>query len=116
MAGLGGLLAPVLQVSEIRTVAADEAWMSPSYQRDTVAIHLTWILDPAAVAPVVAAVEAELVPLGARPHWGKVFSVPPQTVRAAYPRLPDFQALTASLDPGGKFRNDFTDTYLPRTS
>jgi xylitol oxidase len=115
MAGLGGLLAPVLQISEIRTVAADEAWMSPSYQRDTVAIHLTWILDPDAVRPVVAAVEAELVPLGARPHWGKVFSVPPQTVRASYPRLADFQALTASLDPSGKFRNDFIDTYLPRT-
>jgi alditol oxidase len=115
MAGLGGLMAPVLQISEIRTVAADEAWMSPSYQRDTVAIHLTWILDPAAVRPVVAAVEAELVPLGARPHWGKVFSVPPPTVRASYPRWADFQALMTSLDPSGKFRNDFTDTYFPRT-
>jgi xylitol oxidase len=113
MAGLGDLLAPVLQISEIRTVAADEAWMSPSYQRDTVAIHLTWILDPAAVRPVVAAVEAELVPLGARPHWGKVFSVPPRTVRASYPRWADFRALARSLDPAGKFRNEFFDTYFP---
>jgi xylitol oxidase len=115
MAGLGDLLAPVLRISEIRTIAADEAWLSPSYRRDTVAIHFTWILDPAAVSPVVAAVEAELTPLGARPHWGKVFSVPPQTVRGRYPRWNDFRALARALDPAGKFRNAFTDTYFPRT-
>ena len=114
MAGLGGLLAPVLRTSEIRTVAADDAWLSPGYQRDTVALHFTWVLDPGAVGPVVAAIEAELTPLGARPHWGKVFSVPPQTVRALYPRWADFQALACSLDPAGKFRNDFMDTYFPR--
>jgi alditol oxidase len=114
MAGLGDLLAPVLQISEIRTVAADDAWMSPSYGRDTVAIHFTWILDADAVRPVVAAIEAQLTPLGARPHWGKVFSVPPQTVRALYPRWADFRALAGSLDPAGKFRNAFTDTYFPR--
>ena len=105
----------MLQISEIRTVAGDEAWLSPSHGRDTVAIHFTWILDPGAVAPVVAAVEDRLTPLGARPHWGKVFSTPPQVVRGLYPRSPDFQALARALDPGGKFRNDFTDTYLPRT-
>jgi xylitol oxidase len=114
MAGLGDLLAPVLQISEIRTVAADEAWLSPSYRRDTVAIHFTWVLDPGAVSPVVAAIEAELTPLGARPHWGKVFGVPPQAVRELYPRWNDFRALARSLDPAGKFRNAFTDTYFRR--
>jgi alditol oxidase len=114
MAGLGDLMAPVLQISEVRTVAADEGWMSPSYHRDTVAIHFTWILDPGAVSPVVAAIEQELTPLGARPHWGKVFGMPPQAVRELYPRWNDFRALARSLDPAGKFRNDFTDTYFPR--
>jgi alditol oxidase len=114
MAGLGDLLAPVLQISEIRTVAGDGAWMSPCYGRDTVAIHFTWILDPDAVRPVVAAIEAQLTPLGARPHWGKVFSVPPSTVRALYPRWAEFRALADSLDPAGKFRNEFADTYFPR--
>jgi alditol oxidase len=114
MAGLGDLLAPVLQICEIRTVAADVAWTSPSYHRDTVAIHLTWIFDPAAVSPVVAVVEEALTPLGARPHWGKVFATPPQAVRALYPRWNDFRALARSLDPAGKFRNDFLDTYFPR--
>jgi alditol oxidase len=114
MAGLGDLLAPVLQISEIRTVAADEGWMSPGYHRDTIAIHFTWILDPDAVSPVVAAIEQELTPLGARPHWGKVFGMPPQAVRELYPRWNDFRALARSLDPAGKFRNDFTDAYFPR--
>ena len=114
LAGLGDLLAPVLRIAEIRTVAADECWMSTCYRQDSVAMHFTWALDPAAVRPVVAAVEERLVPLGARPHWGKVFGVEPQAVRARYPRWDDFRALARSLDPAGKFRNDFMDTYFPR--
>lgn len=113
MTGLGELLAPVLQISEIRTVAADEAWLSTAYRQDSVAIHFTWVLDPGAVRPVVAAVEKELVPLGARPHWGKVSGMAPQAVRARYPRWDDFRALARALDPAGKFRNDFIDAYFP---
>ena len=114
LTSLGALIAPVLQTSEIRTVAADEAWLSTAYRQDSVAFHFTWILDPGAVRPVIAAIEAELVPLGARPHWGKVSGMAAQTVRARYPRWDDFGALARSLDPGGKFRNDFLDSYFPR--
>ena len=113
LTGLGALIAPVLRTSEIRTVAADEAWLSMAYHQDSVAFHFTWILDPGAVRPVVAAIEAELVPLGARPHWGKVSGMAPQAVRARYPRWDDFAALARSLDPGGKFRNEFVDAYFP---
>lgn len=114
LAGLGDLFAPVLQIAEIRTVAADECWMSMCYRQDTVAFHFTWALDPEAVRPVVAALEERLVPLGARPHWGKVFGMAPPAVRACYPRWDDFRALAGSLDPAGKFRNDFMDRYFPR--
>jgi xylitol oxidase len=114
LSGLGELFAPVLQISEIRTVAADEAWLSTAYRQDSVALHFTWILDTGAVLPVIAAVERELVPLGARPHWGKVSSMAPEAVRARYPRWDDFRALARSLDPAGKFRNDFMDGYFPR--
>lgn len=108
-------VAPVLQISEVRTVAADELWLSPSYRRDTVAIHFTWVADPAAVLPAIAAVEERLVPLGARPHWGKLFGMDPEAVRAQYPRWGDFVTLTRDLDPAGTFRNEFLDTYLPST-
>jgi alditol oxidase len=108
-----GRVAPVLQISEIRTVAADNLWLSPSYLRPSVALHFTWVKDPAAVAPVLAAVEDQLAPLRARPHWGKLFSVSPAVVRGLYQRLPDFQRLRSAYDPAGKFGNELVDSYAP---
>jgi xylitol oxidase len=110
---LGNQLAPVLQVSEVRTIAADELWLSPSQGRDTVALHFTWIQDEAAVRPVVVALEEALNPLGARPHWGKVFAADAAYLRSCYPKVADFIDLAAKYDPNGKFRNPFLDTYLP---
>ncbi|MEV0459496.1 FAD-binding protein [Catellatospora methionotrophica] len=106
-------IALVVQVSEVRSIAADELWLSPAYGRDSIAFHFTWIADEAAVAPVVGAVEDRLIPLGARPHWGKVFGIDPALIRAQYPRLPDFTALTTRLDPEAKFRNPFLTRHLP---
>jgi xylitol oxidase len=106
-------LAPVLQITEIRTIAADELWMSPCHGRDSVAIHFTWFDDTAAVLPVVTAVEAVLAPFAARPHWGKVFTVGPEAVASYYERFPDFLRLLAERDPGGKFRNAMIDRYFP---
>ncbi|HYV81376.1 MAG TPA: FAD-binding protein [Streptosporangiaceae bacterium] len=111
--GIRDRLAPVLQVAEIRTVAADELWMSPSYQQDSVAFHFTWINDVPAVTPVLAGIEAQLAPFGARPHWGKLFCTSPEIVSGLYGRLPDFRRLLRDLDPAGKFRNELVDAYLP---
>ncbi len=112
MARAGPLLSSVLQVSEIRTVAADELWLSPAYRQDSLALHFTWVRDVARVLPAVRAVEAALLPLGARPHWGKVYAADPAAVAARYERLPDFVALAQSLDPAGRFRNDsLFETY-----
>ncbi|MGD0685370.1 MAG: FAD-binding protein [Streptosporangiaceae bacterium] len=111
--GIRDQVAPVLQISEIRSVAADNLWLSPSYLRPTVAIHFTWIKDPAAVIPVLAAIEDRLAPLRARPHWGKLFNVSPDAVRGLYERLPDFERLRGRYDPAGKFGNEFTDIYVP---
>jgi xylitol oxidase len=105
-------IAPVLQISEIRTVAPDDLWLSPSYRRDTVGIHFSWVKDPAAVAPVLAAIEARLAALEARPHWGKLFSSSPEVVAGQYARLPDFQRLRHGLDPTGRFSNAMTDRYV----
>ncbi len=107
-------ISPVLLVSELRTVAADDLWLSPAYGRDSVAVHFTWQPDTAAVLPVVAAVEAALAPFDPRPHWGKVFTTGPEEVADGYPRLDDFCALRRELDPDDVFGNAFVDTYLPR--
>ncbi len=110
---LGERIAPVVQCSEIRTVASDDFWMSPSYQRDSVAFHFTWVKDEQAVIPVVEAVEERLQPFSARPHWGKIFRLDPELLGARYQRWSDFRELLGRYDPDGKFRNDFIDTYFP---
>ncbi|MEU8744836.1 FAD-binding protein [Streptomyces parvulus] len=106
------VVAPVLQTCEIRTVAADAQWLSPSYGRDTVAAHFTWVEDTAAVLPVVRELERALAPFAARPHWGKVFTTPSAELRALYPRLDDFRSLARALDPAGKFGNGFVRGVL----
>ena len=88
----------VLQICELRTVAADELWLSPSYRRPTVGMHFTWVDDTAAVMPVVAAVEERLAPFEPRPHWGKVY-----LASGRYERLADFTRLAQQFDPAGKF-------------
>ena len=112
VARIADTVAPVLQVCEIRTVAADALWLSPAYQQDSIAVHFTWASELARVLPAVRAVEAALVPLGARPHWGKLFDVAPAQVATGYERLEEFVTLASSMDPGGVFRNDFVNRYL----
>ncbi|MGW3115470.1 FAD-binding protein [Streptomyces sp. NPDC001091] len=105
-------LAGVVLTCEVRTVAADDQWLSPAHGRDSVALHFTWIEDAAAVLPAVRAVEAALGALDARPHWGKVFEMPSAVVRERFPRLADFRALAVELDPAGKFANEFVREIL----
>ena len=96
---------PILQVSEIRTVAADRLWMSTSYGEDAVGIHFTWKPEPEAVGEVLVRVEATLAPFGARPHWGKLFGADAAEIAPLYERLPDFVRLVERIDPRGAFRN-----------
>ncbi|MGW4462647.1 D-arabinono-1,4-lactone oxidase [Micromonospora sp. NPDC004704] len=113
LATIRHLIAPVLQISEIRTIAADDLWLSPSYRRESVAIHFTWVKDTPAVTPVLAAIEEVLAPYGARPHWGKLFGTEPEVVRDLYERWDDFRRLRDRLDPTGTFHNALTDRYFP---
>jgi alditol oxidase len=105
-------LAPVTRVSEIRTVAADQEWLSPCYERPSAAFHFTWIADTAEVLPVIGRVEAALAPLRPRPHWGKLTMIPPPVVASRYPRMDDFRRLVSEIDPDGIFRNRALDAYL----
>jgi xylitol oxidase len=110
--GLAPLLAPVLQTGEIRTIAADDLWLSGAYQQDCVGLHFTWLRDEPGVYAVLPHVEAALGGLGARPHWGKCFTLPGAELLRVYPRLADFAGLRAVRDPGRKFSNAFTDGLL----
>ncbi|MGN7969468.1 D-arabinono-1,4-lactone oxidase [Microbacterium sp. 22296] len=96
-----------LLVTELRTVAADELWLSPAYRRDVLAIHFTWRNDTAGVLAVLPSIEEALAPFDARPHWGKAFTLPGESVRASLTRVDDFLAAAREVDPRGVFRNDF---------
>lgn len=111
--GLADRIAPLLLISEIRTVAADDLWLSPAYGRDSAAFHFTWVKDTEAVTPLLAAIEERLAPLGARPHWGKLFTTPPKQVADLYECAADFRRLMHAQDPGGKFRNAFVESVFP---
>jgi len=105
-------ITPHLMITEIRTIAADNLWMSPCYKQDSVAIHFTWKQDWPSVSKVLPAIEKELSPFNARPHWGKLFTMSPAVLQSRYERLPDFIKLAKHYDPEGKFRNDFLDTNV----
>jgi xylitol oxidase len=107
---LGPQIAPHLYISEIRTMKADELWLSPAYGHDTVAIHFTWKREDA-VRGLLPSIDAALAPFDARPHWGKVYEIDASRFDSLYPRLAEFRGLADRLDPSGKFRND----YLRRT-
>jgi alditol oxidase len=105
-------VAPLLQISEVRTIAADDLWMSPCYGQACVGIHFTWEKDWEGVRGLLPLIEERLVPFEARPHWGKLHTMPAARVRSLYARLPDFRRLLDFYDPRGKFRNAFLDRYV----
>jgi xylitol oxidase len=100
-------VSPHLLISEIRTIAADDLWMSMAYRRPSVALHFTWKPDWPAVRQVLPVIERELGVYACRPHWGKLFAMEGAVVRGRYERLPEFLALAKQYDPKGKFRNEF---------
>lgn len=104
---LADRIQPLLQVSEIRRVAADRLWMSTSYEQDSVAIHFTWKREPEAVQQAIIQIEHALTPFAARPHWGKVFHADAAAIAPLYKRHADFVRLQERLDPRGAFRNSW---------
>ncbi len=105
-------ISPHLLISEIRTIAADDLWMSPCYQRPSVTIHFTWKQDWPAVSKLLPVIEKELKPFQPRPHWGKLFAMASEQLHSNYPKLGEFVKLSQRYDPRGKFRNEFLRTHI----
>ena len=109
---IGSELQPHIWISEIRSVAKDDLWLSSAYQRDTVCFHFSFRRDQGAVDRLVPRIEGQLAPFDPRPHWGKVFTIPGAALQASYPRMEDFRALAERLDPRGAFRNRMIDEIV----
>lgn len=112
LAGLGDQIAPLLHISEIRTIAADDLWMSMCYEQESAAFHFTWKQDWPNVKRLLPLIEERLAPFAPRPHWGKLFTMPPAQLQLRYTKLPAFRELLTAHDPQGKFRNPFLETTI----
>ena len=109
---LGDRIDPHLHATEIRSIAADQLWLSGSYGHDAVALHFTWKQEPQAVDALTREIEDLLIPLGGRPHWGKLMHAPAAVLAPLYPRLADFRDLAERRDPAGKFGNAFLERHV----
>lgn len=105
-------ITPHLFISEIRTVAADQLWMSPCYNRASVAIHMTWRPQSNDVRMLLPLIEQELAPFNPIPHWGKLFTMSPRQLQSGYEKLASFRELADSYDQEGKFQNDFLERNI----
>jgi len=102
---------PVFFPIEMRVAAGDDAYLSPSFERDTayVAVHqyrgMEW-------RPYFEAVETIMNEYGGRPHWGKRHFQTAATLAERYPAWAEFQRARDELDPTRTFSNEYTDRVL----
>jgi len=104
-------ISPILFVTEIRSIASDNFWMSMAYKRESISIHFTWKPVPEAVLSLLPEIENALAPFDVRPHWGKIHSVKAKQLKERYPKYTDFCNLREEIDPKGVLLNK----YLKRT-
>jgi len=101
-----------LIVTEIRSMAGDGLWLGPAQGGAHVALHFTWKRERAAVDALTREIEAVLIGLGGRPHWGKLLHAPAAVLSPLYPQWEAFRALVRRYDPAGKFRNAFLEAHV----
>jgi xylitol oxidase len=109
---LGDDIRPHLLISEIRTVAGDDLWMSPAYRQPSLTIHFTWKQETDAVMALLPRIEKALEPFKPKPHWGKLFTTDRESIESGVEKIDAFRDLVQSFDPKGRFRNEFLDTII----
>jgi len=105
-------ISPHLFISEVRCIDADQLPMSPCYLQPSTAIHFTWKPEWPEVRQLLPLIEQQLAPYNARPHWGKLFTMPHQRLATLYPKMHQLQQLMRHYDPTGKFRNEYLDKVI----
>lgn len=96
---------------EFRTVAADDVWLSPFYQRPsaTIAVHQYHRVD---TTKLFAVCETIFRKYDGRPHWGKRHTRSTGELEWLYPKFRDFVALRRRVDPTDKFLNAYLRTMF----
>ena len=102
---------PVAFPVEVRFAAGDDAFLSPSHEREScyVAVHMYRGVE---FESYFRAVESIMTGYGGRPHWGKRHYRTAETLGPLYPCWQRFAAVRERLDPDGVLANDYTDRVL----
>lgn len=102
---------PVMFPVEVRVAAADDVWLSTAYGRDSayLAVHQFAGMP---YQEYFALFESVVGAVGGRPHWGKMHTLDSHALADLYPRFADFRRVRSAVDPGGLFRNPYTDRVL----
>lgn len=108
----GDLIDSMLVITELRTVAGDDQWLSPTQGQDVVGVHFTCNPDTDRVLSVLHVIEPILLAAGGRPHWGKFFLASAAELAPRYPQLDRWLRLRDRFDPGHKFGNAFIADHL----
>ena len=96
---------------EIRSIAADAAYLSPFYQRDSISVSICGhkYLN---YREFLADVARTLDPFDPRPHWGKIYHMDKQRLQAAFPEYGRFKSIRERLDPAGAFLSPYLSPFF----
>jgi FAD-linked oxidoreductase len=96
---------------EVRSVASDDAWLSPFHGRDcgSLALHAYYKDDYRFMFDLI---EPILRRHGGRPHWGKLHSLSAAELTPLYPRWSQAMEVRARLDPDGRLLNSYLKRLL----
>ena len=91
---------------EARIIAADDAWLSPFYEREcgSVAVHAYYKDDYDFFFSIIEPIFRRH---GGRPHWGKLHSLKARDLAQIYPRWREASEVRHALDPQGRMLNDY---------
>lgn len=96
---------------EVRWIQGDDIWLSPFHGRDTMSIAVHRYFDED-FKPYFRAIEPIFRKYNGRPHWGKLNTLGRDDFIELYPRWKDFEEVRRSLDPQGRFLNDYLRTLF----
>jgi len=111
LSNIGDEIAARVYATEIRTIKADDLWLSGAHGRQTVGFHFTWKKSDS-LQTFLPKIEEILGNHNGRPHWGKLFSTPRENLIGRYPKYSNFEDLLKKYDPNKKFRNSFINRYF----
>lgn len=99
---------------EVRVIDADDAWLSPFYERlsGSVAVHAYYEDDYRFLHELIEPIFRRH---GGRPHWGKLNSLQAHDFASLYPRWSDAMKVRESVDPEGKFLNEYLQGLMQAT-